>query len=159
MSHHSPLTGPGRRLARTAFALAIPLAFLTACGGGGDTDPGAAATSAEASTGSSAPASGSESPDDSGATQTITATEDDFSIALEEDSLTAGSYEIEVVNEGRASHDLVVERDGENVAASEIIAPGASTTLTVDLEPGEYVFYCSVGNHRGMGMEVTVQVT
>jgi plastocyanin len=29
----------------------------------------------------------------------------------------------------------------------------------VTLEEGEYVFYCSVGNHRNMGMEVTVQVT
>ena len=40
-----------------------------------------------------------------------------------------------------------------------LIGPGDSTTLTVDLEPGQYVFYCSVGNHRGMGMEVTVTVT
>ena len=29
--------------------------------------------------------------------------------------------------------------------------------VTVTLEPGEYVFYCSF--HRGMGMEITVQVT
>lgn len=52
----------------------------------------------------------------------------------------------------------MVERDGEDVAASDTIGPGESTTLTVTLDEGEYVFYCSIGNHRSMGMEVTVQV-
>ncbi len=80
-------------------------------------------------------------------------------IELSEDSFSAGSYTIEVVNEGNATHDLVVERDGADVAATENIAPGQSATLTVTLEAGEYVFYCSVGNHRAMGMEVQVTVT
>jgi plastocyanin len=31
--------------------------------------------------------------------------------------------------------------------------------VSVALAPGEYVFYCSVGNHRAMGMELTVQVS
>ena len=57
------------------------------------------------------------------------------------------------------NEEVLVARDGADVAASETVGPGASTTLTVDLEPGEYVFYCSVGNHRSMGMEVPVQVT
>jgi uncharacterized cupredoxin-like copper-binding protein len=53
----------------------------------------------------------------------------------------------------------VVERDGTDVASSDRIAPGQSTTVSVALEPGEYVFYCSIGNHRAMGMELTVTVT
>ena len=52
-----------------------------------------------------------------------------------------------------------MERDGNDIGGTEMIPPGESTTFTVDLEPGEYVFYCSVGNHRAMGMEVTVTVT
>jgi uncharacterized cupredoxin-like copper-binding protein len=80
-------------------------------------------------------------------------------IELSKDSLSAGTYTFEVVNEGSGTHDFVVERDGNDVAGTENIAPGASTTLTVDLEPGEYVFYCSVADHRAMGMEVTVTVT
>jgi uncharacterized cupredoxin-like copper-binding protein len=31
--------------------------------------------------------------------------------------------------------------------------------VEVSLQPGEYVFYCSIGNHREMGMEVAVTVT
>jgi plastocyanin len=73
--------------------------------------------------------------------------------------MAAGEIEIEVTNDGDASHDLVIERDGEDVAATEILSSGGSETLTATLEPGEYVFYCSVGNHRSMGMEITVTVT
>jgi plastocyanin len=80
-------------------------------------------------------------------------------IELSEDSFAPGEYTIEVVNEGNATHDLVVERDGADVAASDTIGPGESTTLTVTLEAGDYVFYCSVGNHRAMGMETDVTVT
>jgi uncharacterized cupredoxin-like copper-binding protein len=53
----------------------------------------------------------------------------------------------------------VVQRDGADVASSDTIAPGQSTTVSVALAPGEYVFYCSIGNHREMGMSLTVTVT
>jgi uncharacterized cupredoxin-like copper-binding protein len=35
---------------------------------------------------------------------------------------------------------------------------GANTEVTLDLEPGEYTFYCPVGNHRAGGMEGTLTV-
>ncbi|GAA3159303.1 hypothetical protein GCM10010531_08340 [Blastococcus jejuensis] len=159
MSHRP--TPTLRRPARGAAVgvLAVAAALLTACGGSssdGD-DAAATTTSASSETTSSSPA-GESSASSPSAVGTITATEADFSITLDEDSLVAGEYEIEVVNEGNATHDLVVERDGEDVAASDTIGPGESTTLTVTLDEGEYVFYCSIGNHRSMGMEVTVQV-
>lgn len=161
MSHRpSPTPRPARGAA--VGVLAVAAALLTACGGSssdGD-DAAATTTSASSETTSSSPAgeSSASSSSSSSAVETITATEADFSITLDEDSLVAGEYEIEVVNEGNATHDLVVERDGEDVAASDTIGPGESTTLTVTLDEGEYVFYCSIGNHRSMGMEVTVQV-
>ncbi|MGB1696813.1 MAG: plastocyanin/azurin family copper-binding protein [Thermoplasmatota archaeon] len=42
-----------------------------------------------------------------------------------------------------------------------VIGSGETDTITftVDLEPGEYVFYCTVGNHRGDGMEGMLVVT
>ncbi|WP_158544592.1 plastocyanin/azurin family copper-binding protein [Blastococcus sp. TBT05-19] len=149
--------GRPRRIAAAAL-LTGALAALSACSGGMDD---AAQPSSEGSTSSSSSAAPSSSASDGpeSGVQTITATEDDFSIALESQELTAGSYEIEVVNDGGATHDLVVERDGEDVAASDTIGPGESATVTVDLEPGEYVFYCSIGAHRSMGMEITVQVS
>ena len=151
------------RLARGVAVLALGLGALTACGG--DSDDGAAAatsSSSEASSSSAATessAAGGSSAAAEGEAESITATEADFTISLDEDTLAAGAYEITVVNNGRATHDLVVEQDGNDMAGTDGISPGGSATLTVTLEPGEYVFYCSVGNHRAMGMELTVQVT
>ena len=154
----------GMRRAASAVLVTGALALTSACGMSSETAAAPPSASSPSPSTASEPAapSGSERAAPSGsesAVRTITATEEDFSISVEEDSVPAGSYEIEVVNSGGASHDLVVERDGEDVAATEILSPGGSETLTVDLEPGEYVFYCSVGAHRSMGMEITIEVT
>ncbi|HEX2075799.1 MAG TPA: hypothetical protein VHF92_18640 [Geodermatophilus sp.] len=158
----------------TAFALhpaallfAVGLCLLTACGGAegeeaGDT-PAAGRTTQSSETGATATTeTGGATPTAHGsASATVTVTEDEWTIAPSEESFSAGSYTFEVVNRGLATHDLVIERNGVDVAASPAIAPrGASTTLTVTLEPGEYVFYCSVGDHRGRwGMELAVTVS
>jgi plastocyanin len=163
-----------RRLPRPGSAaalLALGLAGLTACGGSDSgSDSASGTTSESASTSSSAESSASD-PSSSASNgsasngsaeaeaEAITATEADFSISLDEETLKAGTYAITVVNNGNATHDLAVEEDGTTKATSDKIGPGESTTLTVDLDAGEYVFFCSIGNHRAMGMELTVQVT
>jgi plastocyanin len=151
------------RLARSLAVLALGVAALTACGNSGSGDTSAPATSSAGSSSASASAGTSSSSSSGGSqsqAQALTATEADFSISLDKDTLPAGDYAITVVNNGRASHDLVVEENGNDVAGTDgNIAPGGSATFTVTLDAGEYVFYCSVGNHRAMGMELTVQVT
>ncbi|MGY1784620.1 cupredoxin domain-containing protein [Geodermatophilus sp. SYSU D00698] len=171
------MSQPTRRVVPLVVALGVGL--LSACSdGGGGGDPAAAATTSEhaeaehteSAPSSSAPqesaAASSTAPGStaSGSTtapveaRSVTATEGEMYIDLSESSLAPGEYTIEVVNEGNATHDLVVERDGQDVAASDTIGPGESTTLTVTLEAGEYVFYCSIGNHRAMGMATDVTV-
>jgi plastocyanin len=145
------------RLASGAAILALGLGGLTACGDDSGSSS-AASTTSEAASSSSSPAA-SPSSGGSAEAEAITATEQDFSISLDEDSLKAGSYTITVVNNGSSTHDLAVEEDGTTKEKSDSIGPGESTTLTVDLDAGEYVFYCSIGNHRAMGMELTVQVS
>ncbi|MCZ2861108.1 cupredoxin domain-containing protein [Blastococcus sp. VKM Ac-2987] len=120
--------------------------------------PGSSAASTP-STQPSAPSSTQPSaPAGEQGAETVAAQLIDFAIELDEDSYDAGTYEFEVVNAGDASHDLVIELDGADVAATRILQPGQSETLTVTLEPGSYAFYCSVGAHRAMGMEVSVEV-
>ena len=149
-----------RRSAALVFAAA--LATLTACGGSDDGDTAAApSTSSSAATSSAAEDTGSESSSSAPAEEgggTITVTGMDFEFDLAESELAAGEYEIEFVNDGGASHDVRVEQDGEDVAQSDVIPPGETTTFTVALEPGEYVFYCSVPGHREGGMEGTLTV-
>jgi plastocyanin len=149
-----------RRIARPGAALTLSLsaAVLVACSGGSDPSS-APGTSAGTETPSSSSSSTAESAPEAPSASVLQATETDFTIELSQRELTAGTYTIEVTNEGRATHDLVVEdAGGKDVAASEVIPPGASGTVDVDLQPGEYVVYCSIGNHRGMGMELAVTV-
>jgi plastocyanin len=147
------------RLARGVAVLALGLGALTACGGDSDDGDTAATTTSSSAAETTTEATESSSAGGEAQSTALTATEEDFSISLDQDDLTAGTYEITVVNNGGATHDLAVEKDGTTEATSDSIAPGGSTTLTVDLDAGEYVFYCTIGNHRAMGMEITVQVT
>ena len=75
-------------------------------------------------------------------------------LAFEQDSLTApaGSVTFAFTNEANVPHDFKIEQDGEDVGGTEIVTAGEAEA-TVDLEAGEYTFYCSVGNHREEGME------
>ncbi|HZH22824.1 MAG TPA: cupredoxin domain-containing protein [Geodermatophilus sp.] len=115
----------------------------------------APSSSAEASTPAPAPASSSPAEAES---ETVAVTEGEMFIELSEDSFTAGTYTFEVTNTGDMPHDFVIEEAGSDVAGTEVLQPGESTTLEVELTPGDYVFYCSVGAHRAAGMEEPVTV-
>ena len=69
----------------------------------------------------------------------------------------AGKVTFRVRNDGEETHALEVEGNGIE-EEMESIGPGESGTLTVDLEPGEYEFYCPVDGHREEGMEGKVVV-
>jgi plastocyanin len=66
-------------------------------------------------------------------------------------TVTAGDT-LEVSNDGQAEHNITIE--GTDV--DEDVAPGDSTSITVDTEPGEYTMFCEY--HRAGGMEGTVTV-
>lgn len=148
------------RLATGAALFALGLAGLTACGGSssGSNSAATSATGASSATSTSAQAT-SSGPGASTGAASLTATETNFKISLAQDHLKAGKYAIKVVNDGQATHNLAVEENGTTKATSDSIGPGGSTTLTVDLDAGTYVFYCSIGNHRAMGMEIDVTVS
>ena len=65
---------------------------------------------------------------------------------------TAGQVTFTVTNDGQETHALEVEGNGVE-EETDSIAAGESGTLTVDLEPGEYEFYCPIDGHREQGME------
>lgn len=73
------------------------------------------------------------------------------------DTLPSGEVTLELDNQGSIEHDLTVEELGDEQVV-ETIPGGESATGTVELKPGEYTFYCSVGAHRQAGMETTVTV-
>jgi plastocyanin len=85
---------------------------------------------------------------------------EDGSLAFEPSSLeaSAGEVTIEFTNPAAIDHDVYIEQDGEDLAESELVADGESTTASAELDPGEYTYYCSVPGHREGGMEGTLTV-
>jgi plastocyanin len=76
-------------------------------------------------------------------------------IAYEQDSLEAeaGEVALDFTNQSATPHDVVIEdANGNAIGRTEVITEG-SDSATVDLQPGEYTFYCSVDAHRQAGME------
>jgi plastocyanin len=62
----------------------------------------------------------------------------------------AGTITIAFENPSQVPHAVEVEGQGVE-EETEVITEGAEE-LTVDLEAGEYKFYCPVGNHEQAGM-------
>lgn len=83
----------------------------------------------------------------------------DGSSVFEPDKLTtkAGTVTIEYDNPSPAPHSVAIESGSETLNESETAAD-AALTATADLEPGDFVFYCTVPGHREAGMEGTLTV-
>jgi plastocyanin len=85
---------------------------------------------------------------------------EDGSLVFDPDTLeaSAGEVAIEYTNPSSVPHNVHVELDGEELAASEDVADGESTEASADLEAGEYTYFCSIPGHREGGMEGTLTV-
>jgi plastocyanin len=133
-------------------ALLLSAGVLLAAGCGDDEDEG----------GGGGAASTPEATEDSsggGGGEALTLTADPGgAISWEPGSLSApaGSVTIKLVNESDTPH--AVEVEGNGVEEETETVTGGETELTVDLEPGEYTYYCPVGQHRQQGMEGTLTV-
>ena len=69
-----------------------------------------------------------------------------------------GTYTFRAVNDGETVHALELEGHGVE-EETEDLQPGDTGEFTVELtEAGDYELYCPVDDHRGMGMEGSVQV-
>lgn len=84
---------------------------------------------------------------------------DPTQIAFDTTSLTSkpGKVTIEFDNPSAIEHDVAIEKDGEELAKSALVTEG-KTSVTADLEPGEYTFLCTVPGHAEAGMEGTLTV-
>ena len=68
-----------------------------------------------------------------------------------------GPLTIDSQNEATIPHNIALEGGGVDEIGPEVTGGGTSE-IEVDLEPGEYTFYCSVPGHREGGMEGTLTV-
>jgi len=141
-----------RRLSLLLVMCLVPALGVAACGD--DNKDGTTATqpaTTETQTTDTGAAGGGEtvqvSADPSGA------------LKFEQNSLTAkpGKDTFEFTNDSSTPHDFAVEQDGKELGKTEVIS-SSSDKLALDLEAGDYTFFCSVPGHRQAGMEGTLNV-
>jgi plastocyanin len=83
----------------------------------------------------------------------------EFSLALSRRSIRAGRAIVELANFGQDPHDLRLQRvGGKTVYLWPVAQPGGVEDRSLTLAPGTYRVWCSLGNHRAMGMLATLVV-
>src|SRR3954452_599885 len=129
-------------------AFAVPIA---GCGGGGNDNSTSNAASNASTTGTAA-ASGP------GGTVNLSATEYKFNPS--DPTVKSGQVTFNEKNDGQTTHSLEIEdvTPGHDQELEGDVAPGQSGTLTANLKPGKYEFYCPIDNHKEMGMEGEITV-
>jgi uncharacterized cupredoxin-like copper-binding protein len=73
-------------------------------------------------------------------------------------SAKAGKVTITMANMSPLEHNVTVAL-GSTVEGATPTFKGGAKTLTLNLKPGTYTFYCSVPGHRQGGMEGTLTVS
>jgi plastocyanin len=156
------------RLTSAVSALALPAVLIALAGCGRSSSSNYSSASTPAATTSSTPATPATTPSTTapaagGATsaQTLSlAANSEGQLAYEPSSLTAkaGKVSIDFTNMSPLGHNVTVASASGTVVGALPTFQGASKTLTLDLKPGTYKFYCTVPGHRQAGMEGTLVV-
>ena len=128
-------------------AVAVP---IVGCGGSSDdSNSNAAATPAPTTSSGGGGAGG-----------TVDLSATDFKFTPSDPSVKAGEVTFKMTNDGQVTHSLEIEAvtPGHDQELEGDVSPGQSGTLTANLKPGTYEFYCPVDNHKEMGMEGEITV-
>jgi uncharacterized cupredoxin-like copper-binding protein len=113
----------------------------------------------------------------------VSVTLDQWSVQPSSTTISAGTVRFAVANQGDREHEFVVfktdtpaadipivsfehqkdrineDQGGTNLGETGDLDPSKSQTLSLDLQPGHYVFFCNLPGHyrKGMRIDVTVQ--
>jgi plastocyanin len=139
---------------RTLIALALATAVFAGCGGDDDEPETAAtptATEEATEEATQEPAAGE------GTTLAFSAPEDG-SLKFDQAEATTKAGKVTVTFSNPSSVPHAVEIEGNGVEAESDTVTESMTSVTADLEAGEYRYYCPVGSHGDAGMEGTLTV-
>jgi hypothetical protein len=87
----------------------------------------------------------------------VSATE--YHLTLSRPLVKAGVLEIELQNDGQDPHDLRLRRvGGTHTFSLPLTQPGKRRTLALQVRPGRYRLWCSIADHRALGMRTLLRV-
>jgi plastocyanin len=130
--------------------LAVLALFLAGCGGGDESGSGGSGSSSSAET---------STPEASGGGQQIALSAPaDGTLKFDKSALKAKAGKVTINFDNPATVPHAVEIEGGGVEEKTDVVSAGKASLTADLKPGKYEFYCPVGDHREDGMEGTLTV-
>ncbi|HEV7163395.1 MAG TPA: plastocyanin/azurin family copper-binding protein [Solirubrobacteraceae bacterium] len=142
-------------------ALAVGALALAGCGSSStsstSTSPPSSTSAATTNSSTTAPASG----EGQGASATLAvAANPEGQLKFDKSALSAkaGKVTIDFTNMSSLGHNMTVESAAGKVEGSTPTFQGSSKSVTLNLKPGTYKFFCSVPGHRQAGMEGTLTV-
>ena len=151
---------------RTLIALALASAIFAGCGDDEDTETAATATPSAAVEDAQDAAEDATNAAEDAVDEATDAAEgavavtspDSGALEFDPDTLSAkaGTVTIAYANPSSTPHAFAI--DGVDGAETETVSQGATPPIQVELEAGEYEFYCPVGGHRAAGMVGTLTV-
>ncbi len=146
-------------LALTVAALAVGVA---ACGSSSNSSSSTSSSAPASSSSTSSTSSGGASAGGGGASTISDSADPSGQLKFTKDSLSAkaGKVTIQFANMSSLGHNMTIQQgtNGKQVGATPTFS-GGTKTLTVNLKPGTYTFYCSVPGHRQAGMQGTLTVS
>ena len=90
----------------------------------------------------------------------VQVTSSEFDYVLSRAKVRQGRAIIELVNLGEDPHDLAIRRNarGARTYRTKVVLPEKHTSISLRLYPGRYTLWCTVGDHRQIGMVATLTV-
>ena len=143
---------------RIAAALALSLALLAVLAAGCGSSSTTTSTSTPASTSATSSSAASESANASNGLSLEANKEGELKYDKKSLSANAGKVSIAFTNMSPLEHNMTIESSSGKVIGATPTFKGGSKTLSLDLKPGTYKFFCSVPGHRMAGMEGTLTV-
>jgi plastocyanin len=148
---------------KTLLAAVVPLAagLLVAGCGSSDNNSSSSTTAPKPASKAKSAAKSSSAASGGGASSNLKLSADPSgALKFNKKQLTAkaGAVTITMSNPSTLPHAIAVEGNGVD-KDGETVMQGGTSTVSVDLKPGKYEFYCPVDSHKQAGMEGTLTVT
>ena len=132
---------------------------LGGCGGSKSTSSSTSTTAAPAqSTAATTESTTTAAPTQTGALSLEANPEGQLKFNTSSLTAKAGKVAVDFKNMSSLGHNVTVESSSGSTVGATPTFSGESKTLSLNLKPGTYKFYCSVPGHRQGGMEGTLVV-